>query len=163
YSGLDPSAPFLQGASASGTSASADSGSVNPAFAGGVIIGAGITATHFTGAGSGFTNRVITSPDGDILEDQIVAAGGTYHAPANLSSGKWLMQVAAFAAAASGPPDTTAPTSPTNVHSMNITSNSVTLGWTGSTDNMGVAGYKVYRGGSMVGTASSPSYTDAGL
>jgi len=42
---------------------------------------------------------VITSPDSDIVEDQIADTLGPFSATANLSSGAWLMQAAAFRAA----------------------------------------------------------------
>jgi len=42
---------------------------------------------------------VITSPDSDIVEDQIAAAAGSYNATASLNtSTAWLMQLAAFKA-----------------------------------------------------------------
>lgn len=47
-------------------------------------------------AGSGYTSRVITSPDGDLLEDRIAASAGSYNASAPLSGGTWLLQLAAF-------------------------------------------------------------------
>src|SRR4029077_14125815 len=57
-----------------------------------------------TAAGAGYTWRVITSPDGDILEDQVVTDTGAYHATAPLSGGSWVMQLVGFraGAAASG-------------------------------------------------------------
>ncbi len=41
------------------------------------------------------------------------------------------------------PPDTTPPTAPTNLAVFNITTNSADISWTGSTDNIGVTGYRV--------------------
>jgi hypothetical protein len=55
----------------------------------------------FTGAGSGFSNRIINS-FGGISEDRIVSSTGSYNATATLTSGTWVMQVATFRA--SGPP-----------------------------------------------------------
>ncbi|MDJ0384882.1 NPCBM/NEW2 domain-containing protein [Streptomyces sp. G-G2] len=55
--------------------------------------------------------------------------------------------------------DTAAPTAPTNLASSNVTSNSVDLKWTASTDNVGVTGYKIYRGTTLVGTSTSTSFT----
>ena len=43
-----------------------------------------------TGAGAGFTSRVITSPDGDIAEDRVVVAAGTYRATAPTTRGAWV-------------------------------------------------------------------------
>ncbi|MFC4102323.1 glycosyl hydrolase [Paenibacillus xanthanilyticus] len=58
--------------------------------------------------------------------------------------------------------DTQAPSVPTNLASTK-TSTSVTLTWNASTDNVGVTGYDVYRGGALVGSTASTSYTDNGL
>ena len=41
-----------------------------------LIFGAGMTTTHITGAGSGFTSWIITSPDADIAEDKDVTSTG---------------------------------------------------------------------------------------
>ena len=37
----------------------------------------------------------------------------------------------------------------------------VALSWTASADNIGVAGYRVYRNGTLVATTTSTSYTDS--
>jgi hypothetical protein len=63
-----------------------------------LVVGAGITAGCFTGAGSGFTARIITSPDCDIVEDRTVTTTGSYNATAPASN-TWVMQVATFKAA----------------------------------------------------------------
>ncbi|MFF2886421.1 discoidin domain-containing protein [Paenibacillus sp. NPDC057967] len=42
-------------------------------------------------------------------------------------------------------------------------SSSINLTWSASTDNVGVTGYRIYRGGSQVGTATGLSYADSGL
>jgi hypothetical protein len=98
YSGLDPVSPFDVGASAAGTGASADSGTVTTTAANALIFGAGITTGGFSTAGTNFTTRIITTPDLDIAEDRIVTAAGPYSATAPVS-GAWVMQVAAFKAA----------------------------------------------------------------
>ncbi|MBC1514512.1 chitinase, partial [Listeria booriae] len=50
------------------------------------------------------------------------------------------------------PTDTEAPTVPKTVVSSNVTGKSATLTWTASTDNKAVAGYKIYRNGTEVGS-----------
>src|SRR3989344_3657659 len=42
-------------------------------------------------------------------------------------------------------------------------SSQINLSWTASTDNIGVAGYRVYRNGIQVATASGTFYSDTGL
>ncbi len=110
YSGLDPVNPFDVGASASGNSTAANSGSVTTSAASELIFAAGMTAGVFSAAGTNFTNRIITAQDGDIAEDRLVTTAGSYTATASLSSATWLMQVATFKAAGAGGADTIAPT-----------------------------------------------------
>ncbi len=59
--------------------------------------------------------------------------------------------------------DTTPPSVPANLAVTGTTSSSVGLSWSASTDNVGVAGYRVYRNGTQVGTTTSTSFTDTGL
>lgn len=64
--------------------------------------------------------------------------------------------------------DTTPPTIPTNLAAAATLSSAIKLSWTFSTDNIGVAGYDIYRGTSpgtivYVATSSTGQYTDSGL
>ncbi|MGW0809797.1 fibronectin type III domain-containing protein [Nonomuraea sp. NPDC002799] len=61
-----------------------------------------------------------------------------------------------------GGTDTTAPSVPGNLRSTGVTSSSVALAWNAATDNVGVTGYNVYRGGTLVTTVTGTSYTDTG-
>ncbi|MEV4623271.1 DUF4832 domain-containing protein [Asanoa sp. NPDC049573] len=58
--------------------------------------------------------------------------------------------------------DCTAPSTPT-LSSPGKTDTTVSLSWTGSTDNVGVTGYEVFRGGTLVGSPTGTSFTDSGL
>jgi hypothetical protein len=99
YSGLDPATPFDVAAGASGSSSAANSGPATTNFASELIFGADMVYTATQGPGAGFTSRIITG-DGDIAEDEIVSATGSYAATAPLtSSGPWVMQMATFKAA----------------------------------------------------------------
>ncbi|MFC0434333.1 cellulose binding domain-containing protein [Kutzneria buriramensis] len=64
---------------------------------------------------------------------------------------------------AGGGGDTTAPSVPANVAVTGVTSSSVSLSWAPATDNVGVAGYRVYRDGVQVGTPTGTTFTDSGL
>ncbi|WP_193210601.1 malectin domain-containing carbohydrate-binding protein [Luteolibacter marinus] len=59
-------------------------------------------------------------------------------------------------------PDTEAPSSPSLLTSNNVTAGSVTLVWAGSSDNVGVSGYRVSRDGVEVGTTTQLSFVDSG-
>ena len=58
--------------------------------------------------------------------------------------------------------DCTPPTAPT-LTSTGATANSIALSWSGSTDNVGVTGYRVFRGSTQIATVTGTSYTDTGL
>lgn len=60
-------------------------------------------------------------------------------------------------------PDTAPPSVPTGLHSAGRTTNSITLTWTASHDNTGVAGYDVIRDGTVITSVTRPTFTDAGL
>jgi chitodextrinase len=62
--------------------------------------------------------------------------------------------------------DTTPPSVPTNLSATGVSSSQINLSWTASTDNIGVAGYHVFRdgGGTAIATVTSgTSYQDTGL
>ena len=117
YSGLDPANPVDVSAGSQGNSATSSSGPVTTTNANDLLVGANLVQTSTNGAGAGFTSRMITNPDGDILEDRVVTATGSYSATASIASGQWVMEIVAFRAAGSGPPppDTTPPTAPSNL------------------------------------------------
>ncbi len=105
YTGIDPANPVDVIAAAIGTNAAANSGAVTTTHGNDLIFGANTVSTSTAGAGAGFTSRVITAPDGDIAEDRVVSAVGSYSASAPLTSpGLWVMQMVAFRGALAGPP-----------------------------------------------------------
>ncbi|WBV57389.1 M12 family metallo-peptidase [Chryseobacterium daecheongense] len=64
--------------------------------------------------------------------------------------------------AGSGGTDTVAPTAPTLAAS-GTTATTTNLSWSGATDNVGVTGYDVYQGASLIGSTASTSYTVTSL
>ena len=59
--------------------------------------------------------------------------------------------------------DTTPPTQPTGLSATPVSLSQINLSWTGSTDDVGVAGYGVFRNGLQVATTTTTSYSDTGL
>jgi RHS repeat-associated protein len=59
--------------------------------------------------------------------------------------------------------DTTPPTVPTGLSATAVGANRINLAWTASTDAVGVQGYLIYRGGTLIATTASTSFVDAGL
>ena len=83
-----------------GNSAITSSDYITTKNASDILLAANTVQTQTTVAGDGFTQRLLTSPDGDIAEDRVVTAASSYSAVAPLSSpGEWIMQMVAFRAA----------------------------------------------------------------
>ena len=88
--------PFQAGVSATGVGSNAVTGPLTTTSSSELLFAAGMTGVSFSGAGAGYTTRVITVPDADIVEDAIAASAASYSASAPLSGGTWLLQLAAF-------------------------------------------------------------------
>ena len=95
YNGADPTNPVDVVATATGNGGTDNSGSVTTTNATDLLFGANLVTGFTGGPGSGFTNRLLTAPDGDVAEDQMVAATGSYNATAP-GTGQWIMQMVAF-------------------------------------------------------------------
>ena len=107
YKGADPNNPVDVTAASSGSSTTSSSGTATTTNATDLIFGANLVGTTTTGAGSGFTKRLLTSPDGDIAEDEMVTSIGSYSATAPVSpSGAWIMQMVAFRTPSGGTTET---------------------------------------------------------
>lgn len=59
--------------------------------------------------------------------------------------------------------DTEAPSAPTNLSANNVTETTVDLSWNASSDNVGVTGYDVYQGSSLLGSATGTTAQITGL
>jgi chitodextrinase len=59
--------------------------------------------------------------------------------------------------------DVTPPSVPTNVTATTVSSESIQVSWTASTDDRGVARYQISRGGEIIDSTTGTSYVDVGL
>jgi hypothetical protein len=96
YSGINPTNPLDMAVGATGNSGTSSSGNLATSNATDLLVGANIVQQNTTGPGANFTQRLLTSPDGDIAEDRVVTTTGSYSATAPVSGGGWAMQLAAF-------------------------------------------------------------------
>jgi hypothetical protein len=104
YSGLDTINPVDTFAGAIGNSAASTNVTLQTTAAADLLLAAN-TVQSGSSAGSGFTLRLKTSPDGDMVEDKTATTAGTYSASATLiSTSGWVMQAVAFRAAVSSSP-----------------------------------------------------------
>ncbi len=58
--------------------------------------------------------------------------------------------------------DTQAPSAPANVQASALSTSQIQITWNPSTDNVGIAVYKVYRAGIYAGSSTTTSFTDGG-
>src|SRR3984893_16310179 len=168
YGGISATTPVdvAAGASGTGTTSSVTLATTN---ANDLLVAGDYVQTSTTAAGAGYTNRVITSPDGSILEDRTVTAAGTYSATASLSGGGgWVMQLVAFRGAGAG--GTPPPTAPGGLTAPALSSSQIGLSWTASTGTVAVTGYLIERcqgsgctSFAQVATSTSTSYSDTAL
>ena len=100
------------------------------------------------------TSHSDTAVTGSVTYSYTVAA---YDAAGNLS--------AASAAKVVTTPDSIAPSAPSGLSAATASPSRINLSWSGSTDagGSGLAGYRVYRNGSLIASTASTSYSDTGL
>jgi hypothetical protein len=97
YRGADTNNPVDVTAAQTGTSRTSSSGSATTTNATDLILGANLVLPFTTGPGAGFTTRLLSLPQRNIVEDQTVATTGSYSASAPLiPMGSWIMQMVAF-------------------------------------------------------------------
>lgn len=170
YSGIAIANPVDVATSATGSSATSSSGVLTTTNASDLLVSGNIVETWTAGPGSGFTQRLLTDPNSDILQDRIVTTAGSYTATAPMGqSGYWIMQLVAFRAA-SGTTDTQAPSAPSGLAAVVISSSQINLSWTAATDNVGVTNYLVERCQGVscstfaqVGTPATIAFNSTGL
>jgi hypothetical protein len=151
YSGLDPVSPLDTVAAATGSSATSSTGTLTTSVPNVLLVAGNIVTTATSGPGSGFTSRMITNPDGDIVEDRVVTAAGSYSATAPLSSsGYWVMQMVAFKAAILSP-DTTPPTIAITAPATGSTVFNLVSVLANASDNVSIAGVQFFVGGQPLG------------
>jgi hypothetical protein len=140
YSGIDPIDPVDVVAGATGNSTTSSSGAVTTTTTMDLLLGANYVQTWTAGAGGGFTQRLLTAPNGDIAEDDVVTGAASYSATAPLGlAGGWVTQMVAFRAAGS---QSQAPAAPS--------SDGVTLAWNAnaatSNSSTNTVGYRLHIG-----------------
>ncbi len=102
---------------------------------------------------------------GTTFSDTTVAASTTYTYTVRAVNGSLLESGDSNSLPVTTPAavDTQAPTAPGSLRTDSVTTTTVALRWNASTDNVGVTSYRIYRGSTLIGTATGLTYTDGGL
>ena len=155
-SGVDTAAPTVPG----GLSAAAVSSSqINLTWnAASDNVGVSGYRVYRNGTQVGTTSNLSYSATGLTAGTSYSFTVAAYDAAGNVSA-----QSGAASATTSAAADTAAPTVPGSVTATAISQTQINLAWNASTDNVGVAGYKVYRNGAQVATTAGTSYSSTGL
>jgi chitodextrinase len=157
YKGVDTVSPLDGNAQAAGSSSSVSSGNLTTTVSGDLLFGFCVSDSTCS-RGSGFTAR--STSEGNLGEDKTLTAAGTTSAIATANA-PWTMITAAFKPPSS---DTTPPSVPTGLIATPASTSQINLSWTASTDpDSPVAGYRIYRNNTQIGTATGTSYSDTGL
>ena len=118
--------------------------------------GSGGTLTTDIVGGTDVAQAIAIQSDG-----KVVAAGRSFRNNFDLTLARYTNEEVA-------PPttDTTPPSAPTGLTAtFNATTNAIDLSWTAATDNVAVAGYRIFRDGGPVpiNTVNGTTFSDAGL
>ncbi len=102
---------------------------------------------------------------GTTFSDTTVEAGQSYSYTVRAINGATLASAdsAAVAVETPVPLDAEAPSVPAGLQVDGVTASSVLLSWSAATDNIGVAGYRIYRDGTLVQSVPGTSFEDQGL
>src|SRR5262249_27209659 len=151
YSGIDTVSPLHAVAASTGNSQTSTSGALNVTVPNVLLVAANTIETTTGSAGGGFTTRVLTSPNGDIVEDAVASTTGSYTANAQLNeSGYWVMQMVAFqAAGATG--DNTPPSVAITAPQAGASLTSIVNVTASASDNVAVAGVQFFLDGVPLG------------
>src|SRR6266403_5156906 len=136
YSGADLNSPVDVTAASSGNSTTTSSGSATTTNPTDLLFGANMVGTFTPGPGTGFTSRLLTSPNGDIAEDRMVTATGSYSATTAVltPAGPWIMQMVAFRTPVGS---VVTPTAPTNLAATAAGPVQINLSWTAASETGG--------------------------
>jgi hypothetical protein len=146
YKGIDPVSPVDTFGGATGNSATSSTGNLATTNPTDLLVAANTVQSSTYRPDNGFTQRMLTTPNGDIVEDRTVTTIGSYSASPTLTfAGQWVIQMVAFRATGGSSGQTPPPT------------NTVTLAWDAnaatSSSDTNTVGYKLYTG------PSSGNYT----
>jgi chitodextrinase len=112
-----------------------------------------------------FRNTVpIGTPSTNSFSDINLVPNTLYTYTVSASDGSGNNSAQSASAQATTFPDTTAPSIPTNLTAIPVGATQINLTWQASTDNVGVAGYRIVRNGTpLPTTTTTTSFSDTGL
>jgi chitodextrinase len=102
-------------------------------------------------------------PSTENLSPSDIISQETQQASQNMLAASFTSTATSYYTSILPAPDTAPPSTPTSLTAGSTQPTQTYLSWNASTDNVGVAGYHVFRNGVMVATTAQAFYTDSGL
>jgi fibronectin type 3 domain-containing protein len=102
-------------------------------------------------------------PATEVMDPGTILASESAQASVNMNAAVYTSTATSYYSLLVTPPDTTPPSVPTGLSGSSANPTTAYLSWNASTDNVGVAGYNVYRDGALVATSANNYYQDSGL
>jgi chitodextrinase len=133
-------------------STSGGSTSSSPTIAGYYVLRNGVNVTPNMLTGTSYTDSSVVSNTSYSYAVEAIDTAKNISAPSTAATVE-----------TPSPVDTTPPTQPTSLTSTVVSSSQINLQWKASTDKDGVSGYRIYRNGALIATATTTSYGDAEL
>ena len=110
-------------------------------------------------------SKIATSPY-PVYTDTGRTSGTSYCYMVEAFDGKGNVSTSKSSESCATPPataDSIAPSTPTGLSATTVSASQIDLSWSASTDNVGVLGYAIYRGATLVATVNGTSFSDVGL
>lgn len=124
----------------------------------------GVAAVQFLLDGASLGSEDTTSPYSIIWDStQTIDGAHTLTARARDVAGNQTTSAGISVTVGNAAADTEVPTTPIGLTATPVSSSQINLEWMGSTDNVGVVGYRIYRGAVAVGTTSQTRFQNIGL
>lgn len=107
--------------------------------------------------------HVLATSPSTAFSDQSCIPGQTYHYQVSAINGGGTESDLSTPVEITMPSDNQAPSTPAGLTAQPTSATQVTLSWNAATDNSGVAGYRLYRDGTLIADVSDTHYNDSGL
>ena len=107
--------------------------------------------------------QLVASTSNTTYSDTTVAPATTYTYQVRARDAAGNPSAMSDSATVTTPPDTQPPTDPTSLTASAASASRVDLRWNASSDDVGVSGYEVFRGGVLLGTTTGTTYADSSV
>lgn len=147
----------------SGSTSTTRTITVHPASSFGIEVENGTSSQRYQQSGGTVTLTAVAPPGGGTFQGWSIVTGAGSFSSGSISPTTFTMGSADTIVRANYGSDTTPPTTPGNLEHSELKPKSVSLVWRASTDNIGVTGYRIFDGPTLIGATTDLVFTVTGL